>query len=964
MCIGSIECNGSVAPNIILIDASHNLLKSIAALWKTLCPLAWWVNASFNQITHLSSEAMPYALGSLNLADNGFPLHSLNALRFIHILRLCITGSNEIISIGSNPNIVTSSHRSETISLLPNIWVLDDDFITNSERNVCRRKSIPADKGSFNSVFFCDSINSLQSWPTIGPNTSCPDICQDWGTRAASEKEQSIIRLIQSIPLNGICGDYCRLDVLLEDYLEEIRVMNIFNRTILTNSNHSNSKSNSSSDSNRCKSNCSSINMLQLLSIPHKIRLDLSILMTASIFFPLPIQSYKDALIILLSPYLPLHDISCYFTLPSFVKTALVSIIRRICRKEIEELNNASIIFPKPSIKDFPYHSQEELGSQKDSSENTNIVTYMDIKGFNHLRPLKFYLNTPTAKHLEYYNSNSRNNLNHNINSKSSNSNIDSNLNYENVKNMHYAKFSELELEILTSLPDIPTKFMYPTKIEMNSNCWINLLASQTISLLSQVIGFPILSQNSNNKKNHDLFQDLKPLLELSKIHFNKQNLSESLITSNNNGLNHFSTKFGAGLPHGKISDLSWKKNIIENKINSPIKLNSKTVKCGKDYDKNEIMISKKEMISLTDFNDSTINIENIYFRKNSDPVVKYRKRYNEFPKNKLDNSIIKKEVEVEGSVDHIIGVTESESNQNNRKIDCTNISIKKKSTSSFNLNQSSNFIFNESVTDSGDEYSIYSITDEKNDSRGKSDYKKEKNIEPYWQQQQQQREMTIKIKKIELNGKEEENKHIKKSSLILPTINSPSRNKQEIKVDLKNGNRNENRNEVCSVEKNAGKEYQENLTLRNTIGEEIIQNLTIKNGETYFKHNNINNNDNNNIDDNKNSSNNNNYSRYKNTNTVTRSDESTDSLIFSITNFLPPSLPISFQTSAELKLKFSPSGRASDIPETKSNERSAIIVRKNVNYDQEDKADDKRADGNITPTTIEDVEEGVDFMD
>ena len=108
-------------------------------------------------------------------------------------------------------------------------------------------------------------------------------------------------------------------------------------------------------------------------------------------------------------------------------------------------------------------------------------------------------------------------------------------------------------------------------------------------------------------------------------------------------------------------------------------------------------------------------------------------------------------------------------------------------------------------------------------------------------------------------------------------------------------------------------------MSLKNTIGEKILQNLTIKNGETYFKHNNINNNDNNNIDDNKNSSNNNYYGSYKNMNTVTRSDESTDSLIFSITNFLPPSLPISFQTSAELNLKFSPSGRASNILETKN---------------------------------------------
>ena len=203
MGIECIEYDGSVAENIILIDASHNRLKSIAALWKTLCPFAWWINASFNQITHLSSETTPYALGSLNLAHNEFPLQSLNALRFTHILRLRITGSSEIINTSSNLNNVTSSNRSDAITLLPYIWVLDDEFINYFEKNLRMRMSTPADMGSFNSDFFSDSVNSLQSWSTIGPNT-CPDICQDWGTRVASEKEQTIIRLIQSIPLDGI----------------------------------------------------------------------------------------------------------------------------------------------------------------------------------------------------------------------------------------------------------------------------------------------------------------------------------------------------------------------------------------------------------------------------------------------------------------------------------------------------------------------------------------------------------------------------------------------------------------------------------------------------------------------------------------------------------------------------------------------------------------------------------------
>ena len=96
MGIGFTEYDGSVAENIILIDASHNCLKSIYALWKTLCPSAWWINASFNQITHALVNTSRYGL--------------------------------------------------------------------------------------FNSDFLSDSVNTLQSWSTIGPNT-CPDIRQDWGTR-------------------------------------------------------------------------------------------------------------------------------------------------------------------------------------------------------------------------------------------------------------------------------------------------------------------------------------------------------------------------------------------------------------------------------------------------------------------------------------------------------------------------------------------------------------------------------------------------------------------------------------------------------------------------------------------------------------------------------------------------------------------------------------------------------------
>ena len=108
--------------------------------------------------------------------------------------------------------------------------------------------------GSFDSDFFTDSVNTLQSWSTIEPNT-CPRLgnaSSKWeGADYNMIDTENTIRWYLRRSLDGICGDYCRLDVLLENYLEEIRVMNIFNRSLLTNSSHS------SSNSNRSKSNCS-----------------------------------------------------------------------------------------------------------------------------------------------------------------------------------------------------------------------------------------------------------------------------------------------------------------------------------------------------------------------------------------------------------------------------------------------------------------------------------------------------------------------------------------------------------------------------------------------------------------------------------------------------------------------------------------------------------------------------------
>lgn len=64
------------------------------------------------------------ALGYLNLSSNFIPLDGLRPLSRAHILELFL-GSGR-----------SSEERRRTLCALPNLWVLDDEFVTAEERRV------------------------------------------------------------------------------------------------------------------------------------------------------------------------------------------------------------------------------------------------------------------------------------------------------------------------------------------------------------------------------------------------------------------------------------------------------------------------------------------------------------------------------------------------------------------------------------------------------------------------------------------------------------------------------------------------------------------------------------------------------------------------------------------------------------------------------------------------------------
>ena len=284
------------------------------------------------------------------------------------------------------------------------------------------------------------------------------------------------------------------------------------------------------------------IDLYPLLILPHRLRLDLSVILTASILFPIPFPVLNDTLMILFSRYLSLADIQCLGQLPLFARTAIVSIIRRICRRELDEFNGNGFIFPKPSRSEF-----EDLN---DINFDSSSLTFMGVNGFYFLKPIKWYLLRPLDANL-------------------------AGVSKPPSSEDHTYIFSEIEMEILTNLPDTPTltssaDMDEPTgsfsdhSISMNSfvphyKRWSAYVARHTVLLLTKSPQCPPLTKAQTSKINQDIYTEMIPLLKAAQMTL--EDLDVELSGPGNDGRKKGAEKvipFGTGIPNAGPSSLVW----------------------------------------------------------------------------------------------------------------------------------------------------------------------------------------------------------------------------------------------------------------------------------------------------------------------------------------------------------------------------------------------------------------------
>ncbi len=545
----SIECfdNNIELKNTCIVDLSRNRLTTLHGLWNIM-PQAWWIDVSKNSINDFGPPSMiPKCIGKLELYGNsGITSDAISKLCTTHILRL---GLKYI------PNMLFKSHE-ECINYatrsLPLTWVINEEFIYVDSNDNNNKGSSDIGGGDFGihinvngiggpssftgtpslSGFLSPtrslimdevgddvlSVHSTQSTPQVmisyrNEETKLAKNNELWLDFSKNERESILLRVIQKFPTDRRMREFIKLDILLEDYLEESR---IFNRTVLANK---------SPAFNQIKKPV--INPTKFLKLDHSTRLDTAVLLSSTLMFKLPRQLYEESFSVLLGETFSLSEIKACLDLPPFVRTALVAIMKRITLREMSELDYLGQILPK-------LHTEWNISGP----EGLPAPLFDTAHGFNHLFPIRKYLdrpmNAPNEKEKE--------------------------MQLKMAGHKSFKHFSALENEIIAALPDVVTG---NTINAVGIGNEMSFLARHATLLLARAPACPTLTQPQTSYQSQKFYDEMQPLLKVASMRYADLELVFTGPKKDGRAKGRGKDKgsylgFGQGLPKSGKLNLTW----------------------------------------------------------------------------------------------------------------------------------------------------------------------------------------------------------------------------------------------------------------------------------------------------------------------------------------------------------------------------------------------------------------------
>ena len=177
-------------------------------------------------------------------------MESLSNLVDTHVLRLSL-------DFYPTYNTLYNLKRECVLSTLPQVWVYDEDYVHISDAGISNRNRL--------SQLTPRDFSNLISIDESSKNWKIPNII--------NSRESNLLRVIQNIPQIDHLADAYRLDVLLEDYLDQVWIYNKHKLTL-----------------GFLGEEMPTVDCVHILLLPHKIRIDFAALLTSTILFDLPLS--------------------------------------------------------------------------------------------------------------------------------------------------------------------------------------------------------------------------------------------------------------------------------------------------------------------------------------------------------------------------------------------------------------------------------------------------------------------------------------------------------------------------------------------------------------------------------------------------------------------------------------------------------------------------------------------------
>jgi hypothetical protein len=389
-----------------------------------------------------------------------------------------------------------SSHdveKEDIIESLPGLWVLNDEFIVSLDKQTI--ESVEDDPFPLSDSLDDGSEFTFEARLQKNPISVESNLYKTY----LNPRETVLLHIHQALPSKSSIKHIVQLDILLEDYLEYAQVYN----------------SNLRSDGKKLEP-LPSMDPTAIMNLDMSVKLDLAAILGCSVVFDVPRKVLEEALVILLSPKMSVKEAQQLAILPRYVKTAIISLIKRIVSREKAELEMTSKLSAKPVV-------------QRHNKKHRVIPTYSDAQGFNHLRQAKEYL---AGK----------------ISADSSGS----------EGSAVPPLFSELQNELLAAIPEVFTEITF--RQGQNSSDytnWTSFVLRHAVLLLSRAPTCPPLTRAQTSLRDQNMYNQLLRILEAASMAYKDMDLAFSGPDVDGR-LVESSAAYGDGVPNATASSLAW----------------------------------------------------------------------------------------------------------------------------------------------------------------------------------------------------------------------------------------------------------------------------------------------------------------------------------------------------------------------------------------------------------------------